>query len=126
MATTYPDLCPISRRYTPGKFATKRFNSISGASATRLYGSKHFDAEMDLEYLLNDEQLELVLECYNKAYGDYHSLAVPAEIFVGISDGVQKQLAASLNWRWKERPQIESVQPHLSRVRVSLIATLDI
>ena len=126
MAKDYPGLCPISRRYTPGKFATKRFNSISGAGATRLYGSKHFDAEMDLEYLVNDEQLEEILASYNDSMGEYHTLNVPSNVFAGMSDGVQSQMAASLNWRWKERPQIESVQPHLSRVRVNLIATLDI
>lgn len=126
MVKDYPALCPISRRFTPGQYPTKRFNSISGAGSTRLYGSKHFDATMDLEYLLNDEQLEDLLASYNECLGEFHVLNVPASVFAGISEGVQAQVAASLNWRWRERPQIESVQPHLSRVRVNLIATLDI
>jgi len=126
MATQFPNLCPVRRDYAPGEYATRRFNSISGTGTTRLYGSKPFDATLNIEFSVDDEELEKILESWNKSYGSYDVVALPAQVFVGMSDAVQGQVAASLNWRWAERPTVSSVLPNRSRVQTKFIATLDV
>ena len=125
MATAFPNLCPTRRDFAPGEFPTKRFTRISGAGTTRLYGSKAYDASLRLEFNVDDEELNLILECWNAAYGGYDVVTLPAQVFVGVSNAVQGQLAASLNWRWAERPTVSSVLPGRSRVQAQFIATLD-
>jgi len=125
MTTAYPDLCPTRRAWTPGNYATRRFNAINGAGTTRLYGSRAFDATLSIEYLLTDEELAELLECYHEARGSFDELDLPEEIFIGLGPEVQAEIPDYLTWRWEDTPQIESVAPGRSRVRVNLVGTLD-
>lgn len=125
MATPYPSLCPTRRAWTPGEYPTRRFTAINGAGTTRLYGSRAFDATLNLEYLLSDAELAELLECYNDARGTFDDLELPAETFVGLSADVQAEIPEYLTWRWADTPQIESVAAGRSRVRVNLVGTLD-
>lgn len=125
MTTAFPALCPTRRSYTPGEYATKRFTSISGAGTTRLYGSRAFDAALDLEFSLSDADAELVLQCWHASRGAAGELTLPDKVFEGASKGLQNQIPRYLTWRWAETPQVESVLPDRSRVRVRLVATLD-
>ena len=125
MTTAYPDICPTRRTYTPGAYATRRFTAINGVSVTRLYGDKAFDAKLSLEYLLGDSELADLLACYNNARGSFDELEMSPESFVGLSGDVQAEIPDYLTWRWSDTPQIESVAPGRSRVRVNLVGTLD-
>jgi hypothetical protein len=90
-----------------------------------LYGSRSFDATIQLEYLLGDAELAKLLECYNNARGTFDDLTLPPETFIGLSVDVQAEIPDYLTWRWSDTPQIESVAPGRSRVRVNLVGTLD-
>ena len=125
MATPYPMLCPTRRSWTPGEFATKRFNAINGAGRTRIYGSAAFDATLRLEYLLGDDELAELLTCYRLARGSFDELDLPTEVFSGLSQEVLAEIPDYLTWRWSDTPTIESVAPGRSRVRVNLVGTLD-
>ena len=125
MSTPYPALCATRRSWTPGAYPTRRFTALNGAGRTRLYGSRAYDATLGLEYVLSDADLALLLECYNAAYGSFDSLDLPEETFVGLSPDVLAEIPDYLTWRWVDTPQIESVAPGRSRVRVNLIGTLD-
>ena len=128
MATSFPrlDTCgPTSRSFQPGRFSTKRFNSISGSGTTRLYGSKAFDATLQLTFLLNDSDTCAFLTCWNDAYGDYDTIDLPEEFFAGSSSVLDCGIPDYLNWRWAEAPSVQSILPGRSRVEVKLIATLD-
>ena len=120
------DTCgPTSRRYTPGQYPTKRFNSISGAGTTRLYGSKAFDARLELSLMLKDDDVCAVMKCWHDAKGTYDTITLPPEFLVGSSDLLDCSIPDYLNWRWAEEPSVESVLPGRSRVQINLIATLD-
>ena len=125
MTTPCPALCPTRRAWTPGQYATRRFTAINGAGTTRLYGSRSFDANMTLEYVLLDDELEELLSCYNSARGSFDDLNLPQEVFLGLSVGVQAEIPESLTWRWADVPQVDSVAPGRSRVRVNLVGTID-
>lgn len=125
MPTPYPSLCPTRRAWTPGQFPTRRFAAINGAGTTRLYGSRAFDAQLSLEYTLLDNELAELLDCYTAARGSFDELELSPETFVGLSADVRADIPDYLTWRWEDTPQIESIAPGRSRVRVNLIGTLD-
>ena len=125
MSVNFPELCPTRRTYTPGDYATKRFTAINGASNTRLYGSKAFDASLNMSFLLTDKDMASLLDSWHESKGGFDTLKLPASVFSGISSTLQTQIPSYLQWRWAEMPSVESVLPNRSRVQVQLIATLD-
>ena len=125
MSINFPELCPTRRTYTPGEYATKKFAAINGASQTRLYGSKAFDAGLNLSFLLNDEDMTNLLDSWHESKGGFYTLNLPSSVFSGVSDTLQSQIPSYLQWRWAQMPSVESVMPNRSRVQVQLIATLD-
>jgi len=116
---------PTKRTFRPGEFATKRFTSISGSGTTRLYGSKAFDASLQLSFMLNDADTAAFLDCWYAAKGTYDTLELPAEFLAGASDVLDSGVPDYLNWRWAEAPSVESLFPGRSRVQINLVATLD-
>ena len=124
MATKFPDICPQRRSITAGKYPVKRFTAYSGASTTRLYGSKPFDAQMKLGYLLDDEQMAEFLKSYHLSKGGAGVIKLPDSVYGGIDPALRAQIK-SYSWRWEAPPQLESVKSGLSRIQVSLIGTLD-
>lgn len=125
MSIDFPDICPIRRTYTPGEYATKRFSAINGASDTRLYGSKAFDASLSMSFLLSDKDMADLLDSWHESKGGFYTLDLPDSVFAGVSSVLQTQIPSYLQWRWAEMPSVESVLPNRSRVQVQLIATLD-
>ena len=125
MSIDFPDICPTRRTYTPGEYATKRFSSISGASDTRLYGSKAFDAGLSMSFLLDDADMASLLDSWHASKGGFYTLDLPDSVFAGVSSALQTQIPSYLQWRWAEMPSVESVMPNRSWVQVQLIATLD-
>ena len=121
----FPAFCPTRRTLTPGAYPTQRFTAINGAGRTRLYGSRAFDATLDLEYLLNDADLATLLQVYHDSKGSFTALTLGPQVFEGISPSLQAQIPSYLSWRWADTPVIDSLLPGQSRVRVRLVATLD-
>ena len=125
MSVDFPPLCPTQRSYTPGNYPTKNFSALNGASVTRLYGSRAYDAEMTLTFVLSDLKLEQLLASWHSSYGGAEILNLPPQVFGGVSSELQGQIPSYLNWRWAETPSVESLIPGRSRVQVKLTATLD-
>ena len=120
--TAFPSQCPVSRRYKPGRYQTRRFESVSGAGTTRLYGNKAFDAQISLEYIADDETVQAFAESWHESMGSYLPISVPASVF----GEYQYVFPAYLEWRWADEPSFSSIQPNLTRVSVNLLGTLEI
>ena len=120
----FPAVSPTRRRFTPGEYPIKRFDSISGAGVTRLYGSKAFNATLDLEFLLDDTGTAAVLQSWHDSMGGAKVLTLPTELFEGMN-GPEGQIPNYLNWRWAQVPSVQSIVPGRSRIQASLVATLD-
>ena len=123
MTVNFPNLKPTKRSYQVAEYPTKQFQSLNGASVIRLYGSLPVDATLSLQFIVNDEALEDVTQCFDRARGAFDDLDLPDEVFVGMSANV---FPNHLRWRWADPPSIESIQPDLSRVSVNLKATLEV
>ena len=77
----FPAIKPTSRNFTLPTYPVKRFTAINGAGSTRLYGSKAFDAELDLHFIIDDDTLLLVINRWNNAYRSYDPHVLPSEVF---------------------------------------------
>ena len=124
MTTPFPNVCPQSREFTAGQYAVKRFNSVSGASSTRLYGSQPFDAQLRLRYLLDDQDMAQFLASWHASKGGAGVVTLGASIYGGIDPKLIAEMK-SYSWRWASSPEVVSVLPGRSRIQVSLIGTLD-
>ena len=122
----FPDICPVSRKFTAAQFATKRFQSISGAGVTRLYGSKAFDAKLRLEFVVNDEVLIKIMDNWYASYGAYSALTLPESVIAGSTELLDAVTPDYLEWHWEQEPTVATVQPGLSRINVNLVARLEI
>ena len=123
MATAFPALKPVSRSYTPGDFPTRRFDAINGAGLTRLYGNKAFNAQLTLEFIVEDVDLKRITDSWNNAYGSYQDLNLPEQVFSGMDSSV---FPNHLKWKWAESPSVNSVRGDLSRVSCKLVGTLEL
>ena len=125
MSVQFPAVCPTRRSFTPGEYPTKQYSSISGASVTRLYGNRAFDAQMSLDFVLGDAETAAVLASWHESKGGAYVLDLPDSVFGGASEDLKNEIPSYLNWRWAEMPSVESLFPGRSRVQAKLTATLD-
>ena len=123
---SFPAICPVSRRFKAAEFPTKRFTSISGAGTTRLYGSKGFDATLDVQFLVDDDSLVAIVDNWESSMGTYLPVTLPPSVIAGNDDLLDELVPDYLEWHWAEPPTVESVNLGLHRVTVKLIAHLEI
>ena len=122
----FPEICPVSRQYKAPNFATKRFQSISGAGTTRLYGSKAFDAELNLQFMVDETVLVSIMDNWEASYGTYYPVTLPDEVIAGNGELLNALVPEYLEWHWAENPTVESVNLGLYRVSTRFIAQLEI
>lgn len=121
-----PDIAPTRRRFEPGEWAVKRYNSISGAGHSRLYGSRPFDATFELEYICDDINAETFIQAWHQSKGGYYDISIPRGLVAGIKTQLVWVLPQNLSWRFESRPSVESMRPDVNKVRVNLIGRLEI
>ena len=122
----FPAICPVSRRFQAAQFPAKRFTSISGAGTTRLYGSKGFDATLDVQFLVDDEHLVAITDNWEASYGTYLPITLPDAVVASNGELLDVIVPDYLEWHWAGPPSVESVNPGLHRVSVNLVAHLEI
>ena len=125
MTQDFPQFVPSQRQFTPGQYPTKRFTAINGVSSIRLYGNLAFDARLELQFNLSDEDVGQFISCYHQAKGAFDDLKLSTDIYAGMSDELQGQIKTHYQWRFNSAPTVESVLPGRSRINVSLIGTIN-
>jgi len=135
---SFPNLRPSSRRFTPGDWPVKTFNSVNGSEFRILRGSNRVNAKLELEFRnISDANARLFLLDYYARQGTFKSWAFePAasrSVFHGwdasgsSDEGDTTVLEAApygMQWRYEEEPQIEQVAPGVSTVSVKLIGII--
>ena len=122
----FPAICPVSRRFKAAEFPTKRFTSINGAGTTRLYGSKAFDATLDVAFLVDDDSLVAIMDNWEASYGEYLPVTLPDAVVASNGALLDAIVPEYLEWHWAKAPTVESLNPNLHRVTVNLVAHLEI
>ena len=88
--------------------------------------NKAFDAELQLEFFLDDDNTALLLGAYHDSKGGYEVLDLPENIYSGMSADLQEQIRDYYSWRFAAPPRSESVMPGRSKISVTLVGGLDI
>ena len=127
----FPDSKPSSRSYVPGDFPIKRFVSQSGVETRVLYGSKETGAKLSLGYKnLEDSTADNFVGHYREMKGTYTTFDLSADTWNDIVragwTGNQDRIDAPSGtlWRYAKQPQVTSVKPGISNVKVDLVAVL--
>ena len=127
----FPTSKPSSRSYVPGDFPIKRFVSQSGVETRVLYGSKETGAKLSLGYKnLEDSTADNFVGHYREMKGTYTTFDLSADSWNDIVragwTGNQDRIDAPPGtlWRYARQPQVTSVKPGISNVKVDLVAVL--
>ena len=118
---SYPTLRPSERSYTPGDWAVKRHNSMSGAEIRIRYGDKRFNARFSLSYRnIPDSEAYKFLEHYNTQLGTYKKFTLPVEVLAGWTGPTYLPTTTAMQFRYEGPPALQAVRPGVSNVTVEL------
>jgi len=121
MTTSFPAMRPTGRRVTQGQYPVKRFTTIAGTGTSRIYGSQPFNAALELEFdNISDNEANGIVAAYEEARGSFGALSLPDAIWDGMDLSLRVKLEGSYVWRFADQPEITSVRPGLSSMRVRL------
>lgn len=135
---SFPNIAPSSRRFTPGDWPVKTFNSANGSEFRILRGSNRVNAKLELEYKnLPDKNVGLFLQDYYARQGTFKSWKFEPKasrsIFDGwdasrgVKEGDSTLLEGSvygMQWRYEQEPEVQQVAPGVSNVTVRLIGII--
>lgn len=132
MGVPFPAVQPSSRRFVAPRWAVTPNRSQSGVTTKRLWGSKPSDAQLSLSFNnKRDEVAAQILAAYEQAKGSTTEVDLPAEVFQGTTGTLNIQLREllrqnGLRWFFRDDdpPEVESVVPGISNIRVNLTAEL--
>ena len=124
----FPTLTPSSRSYTGGDWPVAKFQSQNGSEARILYGNRRVGHTLSLEYKnITDTEAELFFTDYKAQKGTYSTFALPQSIPTNAGKGWEGgttffNAGSGAKWRYAEPPQLTSVYPGVSSVRIKLVA----
>ena len=125
---TFPALTPTSRNFTPGVYPQREYRALSGAVIKRTFGNSPYGARLDLEYQnVPDSTAVTLLNHYRSETAANTRFVLSANVTAGMSSSLVPLAAATsdaLRWEYAEPPQVSSVRPGYSTVRVSLKAEI--
>ena len=132
MAISFPDVQPSSRRFVAPRWSTTPNRSQSGVVTKRLWSSKPGDGQLNLGYNnIRDEIAVQFMNAYNLSKGSTEEVDLPASVFQGTATPLNiylRSLLAQQGLRWyfkdDDPPEIDSVVPGISNVKVNLSAEL--
>lgn len=116
----FPALEPTSRTFTPGAPGQDVFTAASGIETRIIFGAVAVGHALELSFSnISGQEASEFEQHYLQMRGSFKWFALPVETFAGMS---QPYLVTLNRWRYAGPPQIESVQPDVQSVSVSLIA----
>jgi len=130
-AVSFPALVPTSRRYNPGKYPQAEFMALNGATTVLRYGSRRYDAELELGFQnITDANAAALLSLYERTMvaDDWITFTQgdgAAGLSTPLANYIREVGGSGLRWRFSEPPNVESVIPGRSTVQVRLIGRLD-
>lgn len=123
----FPQLTPSSRAFAAGDWPIKTFKAQSGVEARILYGNRRTNMTLELTYEnITDSNAEAFITHYRETQGTYTTFTIPVETKAGWSGSANTLEAVDWGnrWRYSKPPEITSVKPGRSTVRIDLIGVL--
>lgn len=118
---TFPAIQPTSRTWTMGEIGQKSFTAASGVEVRVLYGSNILGQRLELSFANITEAQAVEFDThYANVRGTFDYFALPAATYAGMAAA---GFRVNFNrWRYAGPPEIQSIQPDVHTVNVSLIA----
>lgn len=128
---TFPNIEPTERRYNPGNFPQRIFESQNGASTVIRYGSRRVNASLQLGFSnITDAQAAAIVANYEDVNSVWNNVIFTASnglagVGTELAVYLQENGLSGLKWRYVNPPQVSSVYPGISSVNCSFVAYLD-
>lgn len=118
---TFPSIQPTSRTWTMGEIGQGNFRAANGVEVRILYGSITLNQRLELSFAnISEAQARQFDLHYFTVRGTFEYFALPTATYAGMAG---PGFAAAFNrWRYAEPPEIQSIQPDVHTVNVSLLA----
>lgn len=120
----FPSLTPTSRRFRPGVYPQKSYRALNGFVVKRTFGNSPYGAVLELEFNnIPDASVVTLLDHYRNQTAANARFLLSTNITAGMSTDLGSRANASidgLRWEYAQPPEVESVRPGRSRVRISL------
>lgn len=124
----FPALKPTSRSFDTGSYPVKTFKAQSGAEVRILYGDKKSGAKLSLGYEnITDDQAAQFLVHFDETKGTYGTFDINADTRAGWQLSQAPfgfRIGTGAKWRYEGPPEITTVRPGVSTVRVELVSVL--
>jgi hypothetical protein len=132
MAVPFPAVQPSSRRFVAPRWPITSTRSQSGVVSKRRWGNRPGDGQLSLSFTnIRDDIAAEIVEAYDNAMLSSKEVELPPEVFQGTAGKLNTYLRERIpqqGMRWffreDEPPEVESVVPGISSVRVTLAAEL--
>lgn len=120
----FPSLTPSSRNFTPGVYPQREYRALSGAVVKRTFGNKPYGAKLKLEYEnVPDSTAVTLINHYQLQTSTNSRFTLSTNVTAGMSSSLATLASASadnLRWEYAEPPEVSSVRPGFSTVRITL------
>lgn len=123
----FPGIKPTGRSFKLGAFPTKTYRALSGATFKRSFGNRATGYELGLEYInISDDSTNQLIDHYNVTAAGFTRFTLPNELFAGMNTVLRGQIQAPtlIKWEYAGPPEVSSVFPGRSTVRIQLAGEL--
>lgn len=124
----FPAITPSSRTFKPGVYPQRSYRSLNGAVVKRTFGNSPYSAVMELSFdNISDFTVIAIIDHYNNQTAANARFKLSSNVTAGLYWRLADQATAkdyNLRWEYKEPPEIQSVRPNVSNVRVSLVGEI--
>lgn len=122
------NIFPTSRTYRSGRLPETVFEARNGATTFVQYGRQFVNAELDLEFAnINDHEVIDILQHYRSMTGDDFTYFDNQRGLQGMDLDLQEVIETgndTLRWRYAGPPEVRSIYPAVSTVRIRFIGYL--
>jgi hypothetical protein len=120
----FPSLTPTSRKFAPGVYPQREYRALCGAVVKRTFGNKPYGAKLELEYQnVPDSTAVTLINHYQLQTSTNSRFTLSTNVTAGMSGSLATLASASadnLRWEYAGPPEVSSVRPGFSTVRITL------
>lgn len=128
MAAQFPRIKPTERNFRLGQYPVKSYRALSGATVKRAFGNRPYGYELELSFNnITDDATTELLSHYESTSGGFERFTLPDTLFVGMNSALTSKIQApsQIKWEYVGPPEVRSVIPGRSTVRIALAGEID-
>jgi hypothetical protein len=128
MAAQFPRIKPAERNFRLGQYPVKSYRALSGATVKRAFGNRPYGYELELSFNnITDDATTELLSHYESTSGGFERFTLPDTLFVGMNSALTSKIQApsQIKWEYVGPPEVRSVTPGRSTVRIALAGEID-